>query len=301
MTPAKNSVIHRSYHDVDGHLVAADTHLLADGRPPVVSLHGIMVDLDLAPLLFVDPTKESWIALSLPGHAPGRFRPGTHRSEIDEQLFAQLVERPLAALLGSRKVIAAGWSTGGFAALNLAVWHPERVAGVASLAGFGRVRLSGSVGWLNWVARGPLGRHCLAWGLRLAARWPAFFWLFARRCTARDTAVDDATIARLFTSFRGHDPDTLVDLLAMLTKLDSEERLGGIHVPAWIAGGLEDPLIRSAETRRLAGLLPNSTLALYPGGHLFFCEWPGMQEDFARWMMSNGLRESIPGDGHNDD
>ena len=84
-------MINRSYHDVDGHVVAADTHLLADGQPPVVFLHGIMVDLDLAPLLFVYPTKESWIALSLPGHAPGRFRTGTHRTEIDEQLFAQLV------------------------------------------------------------------------------------------------------------------------------------------------------------------------------------------------------------------
>lgn len=279
----------RTLLEIDGHVVAADVHLRADGRPPVLFLHGILATLELAPELFVAPEAESWIALSLPGHAPGRLPPG-RPPRIDADLFGRLVDAALERLVGDTAVIATGWSTGGFAALALAIRHPRRVAAVASLAGFARGRLAGSIGWLTWLAEGRLGAPALGAGLAVVARAPALQRLFLRTAAADGRAVAAAprrVIRRLEAAFAAHDPRALAVVLAAIGGLDITSRLAEIRVPAWIAGGGRDPLVPAATTRALAAAIPGATLRLYPdAGHLFFCEWPGFREDFAAWRRS---------------
>lgn len=288
-TPA----IRRERIAIDGHTVAADVHLLADGRPPVVFVHGILASIDLATELFTNPSAESWIALSLPGHHPGRLPDGTEASVLDEELFARLYESALEQLVGPRRVIASGWSTGGFAALNLAIRHPHRVAAVASLAGFASGRgIGGMMGWVVWLAGRPLGRRAVSVGLRMAAAWP---WIHRTvlgllAADARASAWISPEIARrMHVAFASHDPESLVRVLAAIRGLAITEALGSIGVPVWIAAGGNDDVVPLRETQRLASRILGATLQIYDGaGHLFFCEWPRLREDFAKWRR--GLR-----------
>lgn len=292
-TPA----IRRERIAIDGHTVAADVHLLADGRLPVVFVHGILASIDLATELFVDPSAESWISLSLPGHHPGRLPDGPGASMLDEDLLARLYESALELLVGPSRVIATGWSTGGFAALNLAIRHPHRVAAVASLAGFASGRgIGGLMGWVVWLAGRPLGRRAVSAGLRIAAAWP---WghrtvLGLLAADARAAAwMSPETARRMHAGFASHDPESLVRVLAAIRGLGITEVLGSIGVPVWIAAGGDDEVVPLRETQRLARHIPGATLRVYDGaGHLFFCEWPRLREDFAEWRRGLSLSSS---------
>lgn len=290
--------IRRERIAIDGHTVAADVHLLADGRPPVLFVHGILASIDLARELFVDPSAESWIALSLPGHHPGRLPDGAEGSVLDEALLARLYETALEHLVGSSRVIASGWSTGGFAALNLAIRHPHRVAAVASLAGFASGRgIGGLMGWVVWLAGRPLGRRVVSAGLRMAAAWP---WLHRTvlgllAADGRASAwISPETARRMHAGFASHDPESLVRVLAALRGLAITEALDSIGVPVWIAAGGDDEVVPLRETQRLARRIPGATLRVYDGaGHLFFCEWPRLREDFAEWRRALSLSSLV--------
>lgn len=271
-----------------GHEVAVDAHLVADGRPPVAFFHGILTSTAIAPLLFADPAAESWIAVSLPGHHPGRLAPGTRAEAIDAELFAALAEAALARVVGDRPVVAAGWSTGGFAALNLAIRRPGRVAAVASLAGFASgARITGSVAWLAWLARGIVGAAALRAGLRVGGRLAALHDAFVRSAAVADEPAPELLEA-LRAEFARHDPAEVTTVLAALGGLDISARLAEIAVPTWIVAGGRDPLVPAAESRRLAAAMPAARLTTYDtAGHLFFSEWPRFRDDFAAWR--NGL------------
>lgn len=276
----------REFVAVDGHVLAADVHLGTDDRPPVAFFHGILASLDVAPELFVDPGAESWISIGLPGHHPDRMPSTRRRPTVDAARFAALLDAALGQIVGSRPVIAAGWSTGGFAALALAIHHPRRVAAVASLAGFARGdRLRGGAAWLQWLAAAPAGGLLLGAGLAAAAHLPWLHDLAVHGCTADGaTPLPAPTLARLRAAFARHDPASLVAMVQALGSLDVTSRLGEIEMPVWVAGGGRDPLVPCSETLRLARRIRRSTLRLYPdAGHLFFSEWPTVRADFAAW------------------
>ena len=157
--------------EVDGHRVAAEMHLLdaagCSGRPPVVFLHGVLTSSCLASELFDDPSRVSWISLSLPGHFGGGFAAGLSPDDIDASFYVRLIEAALEQLVGSQQVVLVGWSLGGFSALAVAATHPQRVAAVASLAGFAEPRFAGVVRVMSWMVRLP-GRGLACAGGALA-------------------------------------------------------------------------------------------------------------------------------------
>jgi pimeloyl-ACP methyl ester carboxylesterase len=273
---------------IDGHVVAADVHLLPDARPPVVFLHGALASLDVAADLFTAPDQESWVALSLPGHAPGRFGAGIVASHFDAALIGRLTEAAVATLVGDRQVVAVGWSLGGFAALNLAARCPRRVAAVASLAGFASgSRIDGLMKHTTRLAAGPLGRAPVEFGLRLAGRWPVLHRMCATAMTARRARLPMATCRRLHAAYRVHDPASLAVVLGAMRRLDISGLLDDIEAPTWIAAGDDDPVIPVTEACRLAARIPQATLTVYPGaGHLCFSEWPTLREDFSAWRRA---------------
>jgi pimeloyl-ACP methyl ester carboxylesterase len=286
LSPIRREVV------VHGHTVVADVHLPPDDpRPPVVFLHGIMASLEIATDLFVDPATESWISLSLPGHHPGRLPPACDHADLDEDFFSTLYESSLLQLIGPRRVIASGWSTGGFAALNLAIRQPQRVAAVASLAGFASgQRVTGMMRWLVWLARQPLGHRLVALGMRATAALPSGYRILMGLLAADGRAASwmpPDVVQSFSTAFAHSEPEAMATVLACLWSLDITDRLGEIHAPAWIAGGGLDSTIPRAETERLAAAIPGATLRVYEkGGHLFFSEWPRHREEFAAWRRS---------------
>jgi len=273
---------------VDGHTVAVTGHLLDDGRAPVVFLHGVLTTTELVGELFDDPAAESWLAVSLPGHAAGSFAAGTTAAEITPELYVRLTATAIRAIVGSRPVILVGWSLGGFTALALAASGSANVAAVASLAGFGRPSFSGLVWILTGCSRLPVTRRLVAFGLWLAGRRPLMFRLLSL-LTAHDlaacrTPAARAAIRRVWRRFRRHDPESLRRVLASLRRLDLGEAPRRIGCPVWIAGGRDDPVVSRRETRRLAAEIPQARLTEYAGGHLFFCEWQGFRRDLAAWL-----------------
>lgn len=282
--------VRRMLVPVDGHVVAADVHLRDDGRLPVVFQHGLLTSTAIASDLFVDPAMESWVSLSLPGHHPGRLAAGTRSVDLDARLFADLAEAALARVLGDRRVVAVGWSTGGFAALALAIHHPRRVAAVASLAGFADGRaIAGSIAWLAWLAGGFVGSRGLHAGLWTGARLAWLHDAVVRSCTAPATALPPDRLAGMRSAFARHDPRELTTVLAALRDLNLSAGLGTIRSPVWVASGGLDSLVPIDEARRIAAAIPTARLTEYQaGGHLFFEEWPGFAADFAVW------REGLP-------
>jgi pimeloyl-ACP methyl ester carboxylesterase len=280
-----------------GHEVVADVHVRDDTGPPVLFLHGILTSTAVVRDLFDDPAGASWVSVSLPGHQPGRLARGTPAAALDAEFFAEFVDAALAAVVGRRRVVAVGWSTGGFAALNLAIRRPERVAAVASLAGFASgTRVVGSVAWLTWLASAAPSAALVRGGLWAGSRMP---WLHdlilgtaAGDCTAART-IDAGTRGRLWREFAGHDPAALASVLASLRELDVADRLGEIAVPAWIVAGTRDPLVPLVEARRIAAAIPRSRLTVYEGaGHLFFHEWPAFRAEFAAWRAGLAAAEA---------
>lgn len=276
------------YAAVAGQVVAADVQLVrGDPRPPVVFLHGVLTSVAIGGSLRAAVPDRSWIAISLPGHHPGGFAASGQPEQLTSESFSAPVEALLDELVGDRQVVVAGWSLGGFSALALAAHYPRRVAALASLAGFARGRLGGITGGMAALAGLPLVRLVLRTGLGLAAEWPWLHRGTAGLCTAagRSAVIPAEVLRAMHADYARHDPAALGAVLAAISRLDVSPLLKNIAVPAWIAAGENDPVVPVAEARRLATALPRATLTVYrEAGHMFFCEWPGVEHDFAAWL-----------------
>lgn len=272
--------------EVDGHVVAAEIELReGDLRPPVVFLPGVLTTPEIGALLRQAVPDRSWIGVSLPGHHPGRFG-AAGPPQITAQAFAEPTEKVLHDILGNQRVIAVGWSLGGFAALSLAVHHPERVAAVASLAGIGRGGVRGITGLIARLARMPIVRHGVPMGLHLAQNLPRVHAFVAQACMAKTSrSIPRAMLAEMHAAYRLHDARSTAAVMAGVPELDITAQLGTISVPTWIAAGEHDPIVPVAESQRIAAAIPGAKLTVYrEAGHMFFCEWPGVKQDLATWL-----------------
>jgi pimeloyl-ACP methyl ester carboxylesterase len=283
--------VERRLLDVDGHHVAAEMHLLQQGRPPVVFLHGVLTSTCLVGELFDDPASASWISLSLPGHFGGCFAEGIAAASIDAAFYVRLIEGALRQLVGSQRVILVGWSLGGFTAMAVTAAHPERVVAVASLAGFAEPRFSGVVWVMSWLVRIPGVASHVRLGLWLAGRLPSVFWivslLTAHNWRACRTEPAKAALNGVWRRFRCHNTASLALVLATLHRLNIGDRVAGISCPVWLASGSHDPVVPLAEALRIAERLPQAQAQVYKrAGHMFFCEWPGFRDDLANWVAA---------------
>lgn len=271
---------YQRFVDVGGHRVAALVANADAGGLPVVLLHGITMSPRFWRPHLPPSVRDGrcWLSLSLPGHHPGTM-PYLPRRAITPELFAQVMDDALEALLGDEKAIVVGYSTGGFAALALAAHRPERVRAVASICGFAYGPWHGLLGLFQWLAgQGAAGAALFRLLWRLTASQKALYGLIlglhaGDRAAYRSSHLSSAVLDAVFSDVRRHDPEAMRRLFDGLRDVDLRPALARITVPTLIVAGEHDPIIPLHQQRDIVDHVPGSSLVVLDGcGHLFYAE-----------------------------
>ena len=259
--------------DVDGHRVGVSRFGTLGGWPVVWCHGGLSSRLDGA---FLDEQ-----ARLVGAEIVAVDRPGIGRSAASGTPsvagWADTV-REVVDQLGIGEFAAAGWSAGGPYALACALAMPERVRGVATLAGMAPLETSRDIrelGLLADVLLIPAARRAprsAAAALRLAALTPdrLLGWQIRRTAGSRDAAALGATHQWVVAAIRE------AQLNGVAGIVEDYRRFGGPwgfaptevrrHVTVW--QGRQDTLLPMRHAQRLAAALPNKTLRLVPStGH----------------------------------
>jgi pimeloyl-ACP methyl ester carboxylesterase len=203
-------------------------------KPVLVILHGVSGSAaEMAPL--TNPLS-AWFDARTPnllGHG-GRAVPDGYTLEEMADDLVQWLDREAIG-----PAFFLGYSLGGYLALHLARHRPERVRAVAGIV-VKHVFDEAGVAHITYLADPE----------RLA-RLPRKDELIAVHGEENWIRVTNNT-ARLFQGFGREAPL-------------SDEDLRGIDTPVLLLSGDRDPLVPEAQSRRLADLLPNSRLGLFPG------------------------------------
>jgi pimeloyl-ACP methyl ester carboxylesterase len=267
-------------HEVRGQQIAARMGGPDPGRP-IVFLHGILGSLDVWSPTLPPQIRNGrrWILLSLPGHYPGAWPDGFDSEVNISRMFADALAETIERLVGDRAVELVGWSTGGFAALSLAVHYPERVAGVMSISGFADGHWHGPMGAFQKLAAcGRMGRLGCRLILRLVSSHRGLFLRVARRLMCarhfrRNDLVARRTMARLHLALCRHQIPALVDLIQCFPQCNIRPQLSQMRQPALIVGGLHDPLMPASQTKALASAIPGAVLEIVEDvGQFLFLE-----------------------------
>lgn len=276
--------VRESFVEIEGHrlaCLAVNEHLARPDEPAVVFIHGVLVSVnfwrDAVPPDFRE--NRAWYALSLPAHHPSTAPANFDAGQVDEAWFNRLMDGALAQLLGSRKAIVVGHSTGGFAALNLAIHQSPHVAGIVSVAGFHRGQWGGVEGQLlKLAALGQWARPLFALNI-LAARHSEFVRRTFSSLVAHDrkaflrSPLSRRMLENTRADIRGHDPAALFSLFNGISKLEIGNRLGEIRVPCHIFVGTHDSVVPAAQSQRIADNVPGAhTEMFHKVGHMPFME-----------------------------
>lgn len=289
------------YTDVEalGHTIAASAANEHLTDVPIVFLHGFTTSLRFWEPTLPQHVRENrrWYSISLPGHYPSRWPAHDRVQETSQDALAEVVAAAITQLVGNVPVGIAGWSTGGFMALNLAALRPEMVASVLCISGFSSGRWGGMLGRVQQLARRSKAEHRLAEvGLKITTRQRKMFET-SLRAHAKDTATDrkrqmlNDTVRAMFDDVRNHDPNVLAELAAIIHDFDLGDRLEEIRCPVIVAGGDSDPIIPFAHTTQIAKRIPQSDLVRFTDtGHLFFAECTESYHE----LLDHWLRELDP-------
>lgn len=269
--------------DIEGHRLAAALLQPHDSGIPVFFLHGIG-----GSIYFWTPEEAALFreigpcySLSLPGHFPAAFPPHFSPSALTAEGIARHLSRAMQEIVGERRALWVGHSTGGFAALCLGLYAPEAVAGIVSIAGFARGRWIGALGFNQWlVRRGPIGRALFKKVYRLGGLNRAVYRLFWRIYVHDPGALYrypgfDAVIDGTFPCLQKLDLEAMATYFEVMPDLDITPHLSKINLPACVIVGDKDPIVPAGQSALIADKIPGSRLAVIPGcGHLPFFERP---------------------------
>lgn len=200
--------------------------------------------------------------------------PGTGRSSplpAGTTSFASLADTTASFLraIGVQRADVLGWSMGGFVAQQLAIRHPDRVRALV-LAGTNPGGDAAVLGRPDDQAVDSDPNPSDATAVRV---------LYPRTPAGR--AEGRAFLRRLETASRtGEIPDDFdVPARTVRAQVAAEDpwlrsnanarALRGLRLPTLVTGGRADPVVPSANARRLAALIPGARLLEFPGAHAF--------------------------------
>lgn len=261
---------------------------------PVVWIHGLTASYrfwEKATWDTIDRIRSSY-SVSLPLHHPSTFSGEPNAEMLDEDLFADVLEAAIGALVPQGKVHLVGHSLGGFAALNLAAKKPDRVASVMSVGGFMRGRARGLEGILQFLSKGrffrkalfhggfrflQLHRNCLKFGaMTYASQWRDYL----------GCPLTEPTIGAIYPDVKCHDVSSQRAFFRYLLSMDLFDEIDDIRVPVLMVVGSDDPIIPPDHQIECAERLSDGRLLLLEGvGHLPFAEaYDEFEEALLKWL-----------------
>ncbi len=277
--------INEGFVESEGHrlgYLSVNEHLLNTSEQPIiVFIHGVLASVnfwrDCVPPSFKED--RAWYSLSLPAHHPSTVPSNFKPEQINEQWFFNVMNGALKTLLGDKKAIIVGHSTGGFAALNLAIHHAPNVLGVISVAGFHRGNWGGIEGLLlklaglgNWAKILFIANLSLSRQSRLIQRFFAKSLAHDRKAYGSNPLslrmldnihpnMSQQRYSDLFTLFNG------------ISRLEIADQLRQISIPCYIFAGTHDPVVHAKQSLLLSSEIPNAkTVFFHNVGHMPFIE-----------------------------
>ena len=277
----KEGFVHSHGHQLA--YLAVNEHLAGDDDPAIVFIHGVLASVnfwrDCVPPGFREG--RAWYSLSLPAHHPSTVPRDFKPDDIDEAWFFDVMNGALKELLGDRKAIVVGHSTGGFCALNLAIHHAPNVVGIVSVAGFHRGVWGGVEGLLLKLAGlGAWAKPLFVSNIRVS-QWSHFVrrtfaaMLAHDRKAYRSNPLSQRMLENIEPNTCGQDPAALFVLFNGITRLEIADHLHRIEMPCYILSGSHDPVVPTEQSQRLAGDIPGAKSVVFENvGHMPFIEDP---------------------------
>ncbi len=276
--------VREGFVESEGHrlaYLAVNEHLAQDDEPALVFIHGVLASLNFwrncVPASFQDD--RAWYSLSLPAHHPSTVPADFSADQVDEDWFFRVTNGALEGLLGAKKAIVIGHSTGGFSALNLAIHQAPNVAGIVSIAGFHSGHWGGVEGQLVKVAGlGRWAKGLFTSSIVIAQKSELVQRLFATLLAHQRRAYWMNPRSRLMLDdirgdTRQQDPSVLHPLFSGIGRLEIIDQLHRITVPCHIFAGTHDPVVPAAQSLVLASQIEHArTVVFRQVGHMPFME-----------------------------
>lgn len=261
--------------------LAANEHLASDDEPSIVFIHGVLASvnfwLDSVPPEFKE--NRAWYSLSLPAHHPSTVPVGFAPEQVDAQWFFDVMNGALKELLGDRKAIIVGHSTGGFSALNLAIHDAPNVVGIVSVAGFHSGNWGGPEGLLVKLAGlGNWAKGLFASNITLAGKSVLIQRVFASllahdRKGYRASPLSERMIENIRPNVTQQDPDALFPLFNGISRLEIADQLYRIEMPCYLFAGTHDPVVPAKQSLLLTSEISHAKTVVFRNvGHMPFME-----------------------------
>ncbi len=283
--------------NIEGHRLAAILICARKSGTPVFFLHGIggSIYFWTQEITSLFQSIGPCYSLSLPGHFPAVFPKGFTAASISAERIAGLLSRAIHELVGNRKVLLVGHSTGGFAALSMASHTPRVAAGVISIAGFARGKWTGALGFNQWlVRRGPIGRSLFKMIYRLGRTNPVVFRTFWHVYAHDQLALlkhpnFKAVVGSSFPCLQMLDLDAMADYFIAMPDIDITACLPDIRIPTCAIAGRQDPIVPPGQSALIVEKVNKARLVLIEGsGHLPFFERPAeYRKAMEAWLDEN--------------
>jgi pimeloyl-ACP methyl ester carboxylesterase len=267
---------------IEGHKLVALGFNEDKPGTPVIFLHGIGSSTSFwlhgQVAIF---NERRWYSLSLPGHFPAQLPTGFRREDMTAEMIARVLAEAVRKLVGDEPVMLVGYSTGGFAALAIAAQYPAMVKSVISVAGFVQGVWTGPFASMQRLARrGKLGEiifHTMykVFGSSLPLFRNSWNSLAADRQALLAFPELPVMVEASFPNARRLDSLSMLYYFNRMPDIDISSWLAKINAPVLALAGDRDPIVPTAQSRLIAGKVPNSTLAMIEGaGHLPMLERP---------------------------
>jgi pimeloyl-ACP methyl ester carboxylesterase len=209
------------------------------------------------------PERWRWLAPDLRGF--GESQAGMGDGPLEMDLFADDLANFLEQQ-GIERAVVCGLSMGGYIALALWRWHPERVRALVLC----NTRAAGD------TEEGKERRRALSARVEREGAAAAVDALLPNLLSERTRREHPEVVERVRTMIERTPARTIIDAhQGLADRPDSTELLPTITVPTLLIAGSDDRLTPPADLEFLAGIIPDSRLRVIEGaGHLTNLEAP---------------------------